>query len=190
MKYVKKQGNKWVFYTENSIHPLILHHSCNCIWPTSDHIWNTLYLYGTPINGDLYIYISSLERVQKFALKVCTKSWSSGYESLLQSCNLPTLACRRRYLKLCLLYKVVNRQLTFPVVPISVPRSQARLLRNTSTLALERPVTRSNASFFPDTIALWNSLPPSVQNCQSLDSFKQTVLCHTLNTYTYYLDHR
>ena len=60
-----------------------------------------------------------------------------------------------------------------------------RLLRNSSTLALERPVTRSNAyqsSFFPDTIALWNSLPSSVQNCQSLDSFKQTVLCHTLNT--------
>ena len=45
--------NKWVFYTENSIHLQILHHSCNCIWPTSDHIWNTLYLYGTPINGDL-----------------------------------------------------------------------------------------------------------------------------------------
>ena len=53
VKYVKKQGNKWVFYTENSIHLQILHHSCNCIWPTSDHIWNTLYLYGTPINGDL-----------------------------------------------------------------------------------------------------------------------------------------
>ena len=82
--------------------------------------------------------ISSLERVQKFTLKVCTKSWSSGYESLLQSCNLPTLACRRRYLKLCLLYKVVNGQLTFPVVPI-VPRSQARLrVRNTSTLAKDQ----------------------------------------------------
>ena len=52
--------------------------------------------------------ISSLERVQKFALKVCTKNWSSGYESLLQSCNLPTLACRRRYLKLCLLYKKMD----------------------------------------------------------------------------------
>ena len=30
-----------------------LHHSCNCTWPTSDHIWNTLHLYGTPTNGDL-----------------------------------------------------------------------------------------------------------------------------------------
>ena len=141
--------------------------------------------YATPVwDPHQRGLISSLERVQKFALKVCTKNWSSGYESLLQSCNLPTLASRRCYLKLCLLYKVVNGQLTFPVAPI-VLRSQARLLRNTSTLALERPVTRSNAyqsSFFPRTIALWNSLPPSVQNCQSLHSFKQTVLCHTFNT--------
>jgi len=38
------------------------------------------------------------------------------------------------------------------------------------------------SSFFPHTIALWNSLPPSAQNCQSLHSFKQTVLRHTLNT--------
>ena len=128
--------------------------------------------------------INSLERVQKFALKVCTKNWSSGYESLLQSCNLPTLASRRHYLKLCLLYQVVNGHLNFPTAPV-VPRNLSRSLRNTSTLALERPVTRTNAhqsSFFPHTIALWNSLPPSAQNCQSLRSFKQTVLRHTLNT--------
>jgi len=39
-------------------------------------------------------------------------------------------------------------------------------------------------SFFPRTIALWNSLPPHVQSCQSLYSFKhmQTVFCHTFNT--------
>ena len=128
--------------------------------------------------------INSLERVQKFALKVCTKNWSSGYESLLQSCNLPTLASRRHYLKLRLLYQVVNGHLNFPTAPV-VPRNLSRSLRNTSTLAFERPVTRTNAhqsSFFPHTIALWNSLPPSAQNCQSLRSFKQTVLRHTLNT--------
>ena len=55
--------------------------------------------------------INSLERVQKFALKKCTKNWSSGYGSLLQSCNLPTLASGWRYLKLYLLYQVVNGHL-------------------------------------------------------------------------------
>ena len=130
--------------------------------------------------------INSLERVQKFALKVCTKHWSSEYESLLQACNLPTLASRRHYLKLGLLYQIVNGHLNFPVAPI-VPRNLSRCLRNTSTLALERPVTHTNAyqsSFFPHTIALWNSLPPSAQNCRSFHSFKQSVFCHTFNTST------
>ena len=107
--------------------------------------------------------INSLERVQKFALKVCTRNWSSDYESLLQSCNLPTLASRRHYLKLCLLNQVVNGHIHFPMAPVA-PQNLSRPLRNTRTLALERPVTRTNAhqsSFFPHTITLWNSLPPS-----------------------------
>ena len=107
--------------------------------------------------------INSLQRVQKFALKVCTRNWSSDYESLLQLCNLPTLASRRHYLKLCLLYQVVNGHINFPMAPVA-PRNLSRPLRNTRTLALERPVTQTNAyqsSFFPHTITLWNSLPPS-----------------------------
>ena len=29
--------------------------------------------------------------VQKFALRVCSKSWNSNYESLLSYCRVPTL---------------------------------------------------------------------------------------------------
>ena len=76
--------------------------------------------------------IKSLERVQKFALKVCTKHWSSDYEFLLQLCKLPTLASRRHYLKLCVLYQVVNGHLDFPMAPV-VPRNLPRSLRNTSS---------------------------------------------------------
>ena len=103
--------------------------------------------------------INSLERVQKFSLEVCTKNCCSEYESLLQSCNLPTHASRRHYLKLCLLYQIVNGNLNSPMAPI-VPRNLSRSLRNTCTLDLERPVTRTNAhwsSFSPHTIALWNA---------------------------------
>ena len=126
--------------------------------------------------------INSLERVQKFALKVCTKNWSSGYESLLQSCNLPTLASRRHYLKLCLLYQVINGHLNFPTAPV-VPRNLSRSLRNTSTLALERPVTRTNAHFSHIQSPYGTAyLHLHRTACQSLHSFKQTVLHHTLNT--------
>ena len=33
--------------------------------------------------------IELLEKVQKFTLKVCTKSWNSTYSSLLSQTNLP-----------------------------------------------------------------------------------------------------
>ena len=36
--------------------------------------------------------IKCLENVQKFALKVCMKSWNIDYESMLTSCNLTSLA--------------------------------------------------------------------------------------------------
>ena len=38
LKYAKKLGNKWVFYSKSSIHLQILQHSCNCTWLTSVHI--------------------------------------------------------------------------------------------------------------------------------------------------------
>ena len=41
--------------------------------------------------------IKCLENVQKFALKVCTKSWNIHYESMLTSCNLTSLASRRPF---------------------------------------------------------------------------------------------
>jgi len=46
-----------------------------------------------------------------------------------------------------------------------------RNLRNSSAHALERHVVHTTAhqfSLFPHAIALWNALPPSVQNCGSL----------------------
>ena len=49
----KKQGNKWVFYTESSNPLEILHHSCNCTWLTSVHIWSMQHLYGILTNRDL-----------------------------------------------------------------------------------------------------------------------------------------
>jgi len=36
-----------------------------------------------------------------------TKTWDRGYDELLNMTNLPSLADRRLYLKLCSLYKIV-----------------------------------------------------------------------------------
>ena len=52
---------------------------------------------GTHIIRDTF---NSLEKVQKFALKVCTGKWNTDYDSLLNFCKLPSLVSRRHYLKL------------------------------------------------------------------------------------------
>ena len=49
----------------------------------------------------------NLEKVQKFALRMCHKNWDAGYQQLLELSELPTLENRRLYLKLCTLYKII-----------------------------------------------------------------------------------
>ena len=63
-----------------------------------------------PSSGDA----RSLENVQFFALKLCSKNWSSSYSSLLSSTSLPTLSSRRNNSKLILTYKIINDILYFP----------------------------------------------------------------------------
>jgi len=48
------------------------------------------------------------ESTQNFACKMITKNWDKGYYELLNMTNLPSLANRRLYLKLCALYKIVH----------------------------------------------------------------------------------
>ena len=121
--------------------------------------------------------IDSLERVQKFALKLCLRDWNAGYNSLLQSCNLPTLTHRRRHLKLCFLFQVIHGQFNFPGAPI-FPRNLAHNLRISGPFLLQRPPFITSAhqfSFFPHAITHWNSLPPSIRCCTTLYTFKHNL---------------
>ena len=57
--------------------------------------------------------IEKIEGVQKFELRICLKKWELDYSSLLLISNLPTLANRRKYFKLCTMFKIVNQSLHF-----------------------------------------------------------------------------
>ena len=120
----------------------------------------------------------AVEKVQKFALKMCLKDWSSTYRDLLDLSELPTLQLRRTFLKLCYLYKIMNGFFIYPNAPL-VSR-QIRPLRNSSCHLLERLPSRTNASYFPHTISLWNNLPSSLHNCSSLVSFEHHLLTHLM----------
>ena len=66
--------------------------------------------YAVPV-WDPYQQGNLLESVQKFALMVYTRNCAMEYGSLLNFCNLPTLASRRQYLK-CFLYQVIHGNFT------------------------------------------------------------------------------
>ena len=51
-------------------------------------------------NPHLIRHTDQLERIQKFALKVCFKQWNSSYSELLELSTLPSLLMRRKLLNL------------------------------------------------------------------------------------------
>ena len=61
--------------------------------------------------------IEIIEKVQKYALKVCMKSWDSSYEYLLKMTSLPSMQCRRLQVSLCHLYKIIYGLTDFPDAP-------------------------------------------------------------------------
>ena len=54
------------------------------------------------------VLVDSLERVQKFGLRMSCKQWRSDYESLLVWADLPSLKTRRSKAKLCYLNKMLR----------------------------------------------------------------------------------
>ena len=129
--------------------------------------------YAVPV-WDPYMVqdIQSLESVQKFALRTCSKQWDRGYFELLETFNIPTLENRRLYLKLCHLFKIVHGLCFFPsdiVVPKSNPSHFTR------PFMLQQPFARTNSlysSFIPDTIRRWNHLPEVVVCASNYINFK------------------
>ena len=104
--------------------------------------------------------INILEKVQTFALRMCTKNWTADYGSLLTSSNLPSVKNRRLFLKLSFLYQPVNNLIIPPSHNVS--HREARLnTRSANSAQLVRPFCRTESykqSFFPDTIYHWNHL--------------------------------
>ena len=117
--------------------------------------------------------IDKLESVQKFALKVISHQWDTGYEDLLDTVNIPTLRTRRLNLKLSYIFKVVHGITYFPpnIFQNDPPHSN-RLYR---VDILRCPFARANYyyhSFVPSSIRAWNSLDESYVRAGNPSIFK------------------
>ena len=115
----------------------------------------------------------ALENVQKFACRMATRSWDSGYEDLLDLVDLPSLECRRLETRLCLLYKIIHKLCYFDD-GIFIP-STSLTHHAPHNLVLNRPFAHTNSyfySFVPYTISFWNNLDSSLVCASSVSAFK------------------
>ena len=118
---------------------------------------------------------AALEKVQKFALRICSRSWSSSYGDLLELFKLQSLEHRRIYLSLCLFYKIIHGHVTYS--PNHLPNHYFPS-RYTHTLQYCIPPARTNHlkySFMSRIIAMWNNLPADCVSCSSYSAFKKYI---------------
>ena len=121
------------------------------------------------------LLISSLQKVQHFALKIASKSWSSSSESLLSKFHLPTLHLRRTKAKLIQNFKLhhnISHSHNNPPLTLSYPIrcTRSSSLHNFSELCCR--ITVYLHSFYPSAIKQWNSLPEEAKSTDSLSCFK------------------
>ena len=87
--------------------------------------------------------IQMLENVQKFALRICSKSWNSDYDTLLGTINIPTLSNRRETINgVCYLISLQGESHTSLLSNHNQKLSHT--MRFSNTLQLVVPHARSN----------------------------------------------
>ena len=134
--------------------------------------------YAAPVwDPHCITHINALEKVQKFSLRMSYKAWDEEYDNLLSRANLKPLAKRRKFLKVCYLYQVMNGTSNFPNAPIERRNIDPRL-RNSESQQLFAMTNAYQHSFFLHTFSILNSLPAPVHRCSSLPVFKHHVMAY------------
>ena len=124
--------------------------------------------------------IAALEQVQRRAARFVFNSYTDRtpgcVTSMLDALKWEPLQQRRANNRLLMLYRIVNNLVD--VEPSKFFRSSDPRTRGAKKLFQEHtkhPVLHT--SFFPQTIRDWNSLPASLTDSTSLESFKQGLGC-------------
>ena len=138
--------------------------------------------YASPVWVPHYsTLISALEKVQKFALRICTRNWNSDYTNLLRDCNLPALSTRRLYLKLCFLHQVINENFVFPNAPLT-RRNIPLNLRNSDSLQFKRALVQTKlmptSILFIRTLLLLGTLCHQTFNFVLPFGHSNVIYCH------------
>ena len=125
----------------------------------------------------------SIESVQYEAARICTGAlWNTNKVTLLREMGWETLATRRKYHKLMLLFKIKNEMVPPYLANMSLPlvsSVQSYSLRNANHIRTPRVNTaRYRSAFYPSSISLWNQLPNSLRSIALLQPFKSALAQH------------
>ena len=117
--------------------------------------------------------ISNLEMVQRRAARFVTGDYhrTSSVSTMLHQLQWQTLQERRAVNKVIMMYRIVNNLVAIPSTYM-IPTAVTVRGHNHRFLI---PYCRTQIykhSFFPDTIRLWNNLPSTVVDCNSITTFK------------------
>ena len=129
-----------------------------------------------------------LQAVEKFALRVCLKSWKLSYDELIVRAGIESLTFRRKIAILLFIYKVLYKLLHMPDALFSsiTSRQSSRLSHVLALKPYRSSTTRFQSSAIPNRINLWNSLPFSLDSCTPINHLKLLIVALTL-AYCYFV---
>ena len=124
--------------------------------------------------------VNKLENVQTEAARIVTGGTKlTSVEKLYEETGWETLSKRREHHKLCLFYKIVNREAPeylCNLLPDVVADRHNHNTRQSSNILDIRTRTNFYSDYFlPSAIKLWNNLPLHVRNSKSLSIFKNRI---------------
>ena len=119
-----------------------------------------------------------LERLQRSAAIICTGAFSiTPTDNLLKELGWDTLASRRKYHRMVLMYKMTKDMVPDYLKRLLPPYNHNRTMynlrnRENITLVQTKKMFYGN-SFLPASVNDWNKLPIDLRNSVSLDIFKE-----------------
>ena len=123
--------------------------------------------------------IAKLERVQKLALRLCTKQWTLDY-SIYSLVPIYVTFQHWKHVEsifcLCTMYKIVNKLIDFPP---DIFVQWVTPFHSASDQLFHQPFSHTNAfmySYVPGSCHIWNSLPMSIRSADSISLFNPLLI--------------
>ena len=156
-------------------------------------LWSSLIFHTALLSETHHLVLlsprSDLEKVQKFALPMCTYTWSANYLDLLSNLQFLSLSTCRSQSEIFIIYKILNNLIYFPpkILFVSPLQSDPPAHIIPWMFLLHIVDFCSLNSFVPSVSSdsLWSSFPHHLKISPSFPQFKSSLKLSNLNLYSY-----